>query len=762
MLSGGSQALPDPVTSPDGTRTVTWTADDASLLRENVTIDGVAGTLPWRPEAFRLSGGAAFASAGLMPAELETTPEGIELRDDSTNHVPSGDLASASPWTFASDAPGDVFASWDSAGLARVSHAGPEPNRTRWESFDRELNWTPALPADPIADSDPTTVSAGQKEGDGMMQDRVTTGLTPGSWAGVQRVGSFNWSEFDRILLWLFAPADLPVTFNVTALIASEMRGTSPVALVEGWQEVVLDLTPLGPERSSIAVVQLRFYGVGLSAVPFYIDDFRLTVARQVNGTGSLSQTVQKPMMTSAAWGTCLVSFRWRASSVIEIASLRIGMNLGLAGSPAPYATSFAAASAGSWMDYEADVSPWVVEPGAYELRLWASVRTNTTQATNGTVELDDVQLGFPARQNGTFVSDRIEFGGPVETVSFSWNASIPGSGSARLAFRAGNSTDPGDGSWGPWSESSSPGAHPDTTRARSFQVRAALETTNASETPRVEALELSVRQRPPRGTITTPLFAPEANFTRWLRILPEGTTGASSSFEAEFWNGSAWRPFTSEVDLAGAPHAMRARASLVSADRLESPALTSLTLVYDTARPTPPIWDWAFGNPWFVLVLVAAAGGYGAYAVAARQLVAIEDVFLVARDGRLIMHNTRRMRAQWDEDTFAGMLTAISAFVRDSFKEERGELNRFEFSGRTVLIERIDSMYVAALYAGHVPARALRNLKSFVADLEERYGERLRTWSGSPEDLQDLKELTARFVGRGRYRRLAGPRPAG
>jgi len=44
-----------------------------------------------------------------------------------------------------------------------------------------------------------------------------------------------------------------------------------------------------------------------------------------------------------------------------------------------------------------------------------------------------------------------------------------------------------------------------------------------------------------------------------------------------------------------------------------------------------------------------------------------IEDVFLMYRDGRLIAHNTRRLRPDVDGDILSGMLTAVTAFVKDS-----------------------------------------------------------------------------------------------
>ena len=50
---------------------------------------------------------------------------------------------------------------------------------------------------------------------------------------------------------------------------------------------------------------------------------------------------------------------------------------------------------------------------------------------------------------------------------------------------------------------------------------------------------------------------------------------------------------------------------------------------------------------------LVAAillGGAYSGYELWVRRAFAIDDVFLISKEGRLMMHNTRRMRADRDE----------------------------------------------------------------------------------------------------------------
>jgi hypothetical protein len=130
-----------------------------------------------------------------------------------------------------------------------------------------------------------------------------------------------------------------------------------------------------------------------------------------------------------------------------------------------------------------------------------------------------------------------------------------------------------------------------------------------------------------------------------------------------------------------------------------------------------------------------------------------LEDLFLVGREGRLIMHTTRRLRADRDPDIFTGMLTAIMLFVRDSFKEENQDLKRFEFGDRTVAVEKGEHVYVAAILAGEVPRGLAGHLRRFLIDVESRYGGALAEWSGDTEDVPGLRGMMEDFGRRGKWR---------
>ncbi|MEW5761302.1 MAG: hypothetical protein AB1779_11120, partial [Candidatus Thermoplasmatota archaeon] len=49
------------------------------------------------------------------------------------------------------------------------------------------------------------------------------------------------------------------------------------------------------------------------------------------------------------------------------------------------------------------------------------------------------------------------------------------------------------------------------------------------------------------------------------------------------------------------------------------------------------------------------------------KEEFAVEDVFLIYKDGRLIQHTTRRIKADMDEEILTSMLTAVQTFIKDS-----------------------------------------------------------------------------------------------
>ncbi len=133
-----------------------------------------------------------------------------------------------------------------------------------------------------------------------------------------------------------------------------------------------------------------------------------------------------------------------------------------------------------------------------------------------------------------------------------------------------------------------------------------------------------------------------------------------------------------------------------------------------------------------------------------AKEESVIEDIFLIHTDGRLICHNTRRLKPELDGDILTGMLTAVQSFVKDTLNTQtRGNLNELKYGELNILIEYGQYAYIAVVISG-APPRTLRpRMKELLKILHVKYYHTLPQWDGNVAKVRDAKEiLKALFTG--------------
>jgi len=120
-----------------------------------------------------------------------------------------------------------------------------------------------------------------------------------------------------------------------------------------------------------------------------------------------------------------------------------------------------------------------------------------------------------------------------------------------------------------------------------------------------------------------------------------------------------------------------------------------------------------------------------------------IEDVFLIYEDGRLIAHNTRRLKPNMDDEILTGMLTAVQDFVKDSLKsEEKGMLDEMKFGNMRIFIESGIHVKLAVVTSG-TPSENLRpKMREVLRKIHNRFGSRLEKWDGDASEFTDAKRL--------------------
>ncbi|MFO7791635.1 MAG: hypothetical protein R6W73_01450 [Candidatus Saliniplasma sp.] len=171
-----------------------------------------------------------------------------------------------------------------------------------------------------------------------------------------------------------------------------------------------------------------------------------------------------------------------------------------------------------------------------------------------------------------------------------------------------------------------------------------------------------------------------------------------------------------------------------------------------DVEGSEPSPW---YSNSLVFLLGLVPIGLIGAVLYVKKGDYTIEDIFLIQDSGVLIKHMTRTLNSDRDEDILAGMFTAVQNFVDDAFAEEDDEvLKRMEYGDKKVLVHKGESVILAVFVSGDEPKWALEGMKNLVSDIEERYDESIKNWSGDLSDISGITEmLEALHKGKGKYR---------
>jgi hypothetical protein len=123
---------------------------------------------------------------------------------------------------------------------------------------------------------------------------------------------------------------------------------------------------------------------------------------------------------------------------------------------------------------------------------------------------------------------------------------------------------------------------------------------------------------------------------------------------------------------------------------------------------------------------------------------LAVEDVFLILLDGRLIHHATRRLAIGVDSDILSSMLTAVTSFVKDALaRTGEGNLGSLEYGENKIILERGRWTFIAVVITGRREPPELRDeMKQAIANVESEYASVLPGWDGNHAALSSVKKF--------------------
>ena len=152
----------------------------------------------------------------------------------------------------------------------------------------------------------------------------------------------------------------------------------------------------------------------------------------------------------------------------------------------------------------------------------------------------------------------------------------------------------------------------------------------------------------------------------------------------------------------------------------------------------------------WVTLLFVLLIGGcIGEYifisykkSIVVYDSSVIEDVFMLYKDGRLILHETRRLRPEVDEDVIGSMLTAVQEFVGDAFDVEESGTFGVEYGSLQILYNGGKYIIITAILSGNPPEGMREKIDETVKLIEEKYEDVLENWDGVVGTLSKTKNI--------------------
>ena len=102
------------------------------------------------------------------------------------------------------------------------------------------------------------------------------------------------------------------------------------------------------------------------------------------------------------------------------------------------------------------------------------------------------------------------------------------------------------------------------------------------------------------------------------------------------------------------------------------------------------------------------------------------------------------------DSDIFAGMLSAVQDFVRDSFDaagDGTGSLGRLEYGNLKIIIEHSQYVFLTAVISGEEHPNMKSVLRLAVQDIQESMGDTLSKWKGNMEEMAPVKGVLEELV---------------
>jgi predicted ATPase len=135
-----------------------------------------------------------------------------------------------------------------------------------------------------------------------------------------------------------------------------------------------------------------------------------------------------------------------------------------------------------------------------------------------------------------------------------------------------------------------------------------------------------------------------------------------------------------------------------------------------------------------------------------------VECVYLITDTG-LLIKDVMREETKLDSTIFAGMLTAVGEFVKDSLSMLSGEdrkealaLNSLGYENYRILIESGTNTNLAVILTGRENEFLINDIRETLLNVEEQFGNILKAWDGDDNSVKGIDILLKPLITSGKY----------
>ncbi len=123
------------------------------------------------------------------------------------------------------------------------------------------------------------------------------------------------------------------------------------------------------------------------------------------------------------------------------------------------------------------------------------------------------------------------------------------------------------------------------------------------------------------------------------------------------------------------------------------------------------------------------------------QEYTSFTEIFAVNGAG-LLMAKASSEEGGLDADIFAGMLSAVQDFVRDSFGgRDKAGLRRLEYGKMKILIEHGQHLFLTAVFSGNEHPDMKNTLTRILKRIEESHGQLIEKWTGKRSDIKPVQD---------------------